>query len=74
MFQVFQARHLKHPNAGSQQSGKAETDGSAITYYASGFVKAETRTSAGKILERKIWADGEHRELNETSRLDASLK
>jgi antitoxin component YwqK of YwqJK toxin-antitoxin module len=38
-----------------------EPNGSAIAYYASGFVKAETQTSAGKIFERKTWADGEHR-------------
>lgn len=51
-----------------------EPNGSAIAYYASGFVRAETQTSAGKVIRRKTWADGEHRELNQAFRADSSAK
>jgi antitoxin component YwqK of YwqJK toxin-antitoxin module len=39
-----------------------QPDGTAWAYYPSGFVKAETAVDHGKILSRKSWRDGEHRQ------------
>jgi antitoxin component YwqK of YwqJK toxin-antitoxin module len=37
-------------------------DGAAAAYYPSGCLKARTRAQAGKVIDQKIWNDGEMRE------------
>jgi hypothetical protein len=36
-------------------------EGAAVEYFASGFAKAQTQASAGRVLRQKVWPDGEHR-------------
>ena len=38
-----------------------EPDGVAWAYYPSGFLKAQTTVAAGKVLDRKVWPDGQRR-------------
>ncbi|HET7625948.1 MAG TPA: toxin-antitoxin system YwqK family antitoxin [Verrucomicrobiae bacterium] len=38
-----------------------QPDGSALAFYPSGFAKAKTRASAGRVLDQQVWKDGEHK-------------
>jgi antitoxin component YwqK of YwqJK toxin-antitoxin module len=38
-------------------------DGVALAYYPSGFLKAETTVHEGQVLERKLWNDGDRKNI-----------
>ncbi len=58
---TFRRWHDNGQLAEEIQMKGGQPDGTAVAYFPSGFVKAETQVRAGKIIDRQIWQDGEHK-------------
>lgn len=59
---TFRRWHDNGQLAEQMEMKSGEPDGVAFAYYPSGFVKARTRVENGKVLDQKVWPDGEQRE------------
>ena len=59
---TFRRWHDNGQLAEQMEMKTGEPDGVAFAYYPSGFVKARTRVENGKILDQKVWPDGDQRE------------
>lgn len=71
---TFQSWHDNGQLAEQIEMKVGRAEGTAKAYYPSGFVKALTRAENGKILEQKVWKDGDQQEpLRPVAPEDSSL-
>jgi hypothetical protein len=57
---TFRSWHENGRLAEQIEMKHGQPDGEALAFYRSGFVKAETRVVAGKVLNQRTWDDGQH--------------